>query len=67
MAEKRTNLDLLGVGLLLLVALGVFLFFDLAKALSVYLQFTVAYTAFWLVVGIYFAAPHVVQVIFYPD
>lgn len=52
MAEKRTNLDLLGVGLLLLVALGGFLFFDLIKALSVYLQFTLAYIAFWLVVGI---------------
>ena len=50
MSEKN-NLYSLQVGLLLLMALGVFLFFDIIAALSVYLKFTLVYTLFWLAVG----------------
>ena len=39
------------VGLLLLIALGVFLIFDLETALSINSYFTLAYTAFWLLIG----------------
>ncbi|MCB9079030.1 MAG: hypothetical protein H6631_15630 [Anaerolineaceae bacterium] len=41
----------LAVGLLLLIALGVFLIFDLEIALSINGYFTLAYTAFWLLIG----------------
>lgn len=41
----------LGVGLLLLIALGVFLVFDLEIALSSNTYVTLAYTTFWLVIG----------------
>jgi hypothetical protein len=50
MSEKN-NLYSLAIGLLLLMALGVFLIFDIIAALSVYLQFTLAYTIFWLALG----------------
>jgi hypothetical protein len=49
--SQKSNLDSLGIGLLLLIALGIFLIYDLIAALSVHLQFTLAYTIFWVVLG----------------
>ena len=49
--SEKSNLYTLTIGLLLLMALGVFLIFDIIAALSVYLQFTLAYTIFWLALG----------------
>ncbi|MCB0210637.1 MAG: hypothetical protein KDJ52_14960 [Anaerolineae bacterium] len=41
----------LGVGLLLLIALGIFMLFDVEIALSINAYITLAYTAFWLLIG----------------
>ena len=41
----------LGVGLLLLIALGIFMLFDVEIALSINTYITLAYTAFWLLIG----------------
>jgi hypothetical protein len=49
--SQKHNLYSLGIGLLLLIALGIFLIYDLVAALSVHLQFTLAYTIFWLALG----------------
>jgi hypothetical protein len=49
--SEKSNLYTLSIGLLLLMALGVFLIFDIIAALSVYLQFTLAYIMFWLALG----------------
>ena len=47
MSEKR-NLYTLSIGLILLMALGIFLIYDILIAVSVYLRFTLVYTIFWL-------------------
>ena len=41
----------LSAGLLLLIALGIFIIFDLEIALSINTYITLAYAAFWLIIG----------------
>jgi hypothetical protein len=48
---RLNDLYTLGISLLLLIALGIFLIYDLIAALSVHLQFTLAYALFWLALG----------------